>query len=121
MAQSVLVVDDDPAFRALASRMLGSLGLEVVAEAGTVADALTAASDFQPDAALVDVDLPDGDGISLTHELTALPWQPRVVLTSADSEAAGPEDVRRSGAVAFIHKASLPNGRLRRLLAGEPD
>jgi len=119
MARSVLVVDDDPAFRELASRMLTGLGLEVVAEAGSVAEALAAANETRPEAALVDVDLPDGNGIALTHELTALPWRPRVVLTSVDSEAAGPDDVRSSGALAFIRKADLPNGTLRGLLAAE--
>jgi CheY-like chemotaxis protein len=119
MARSVLVVDDDPAFRELAGRMLVALGMNVVAEAGSVAEAIAAANATRPDAALVDVDLPDGDGISLTHELTALPWRPRVVLTSVDAEAAGPDDVRRSGAMAFVRKADLPNGTLRGLLTAE--
>lgn len=119
MDRSVLVVDDDPAFRELAGRMLTALGLNVVAEAGSVAEALAAAKETQPDAALVDVDLPDGNGIALSLELTALPWRPRVVLTSVDAEAAGPDDVRRSGARAFVHKANLPNGNLRNLLTAD--
>jgi DNA-binding NarL/FixJ family response regulator len=119
MARSVLVVDDDPAFRELAIRMLASFGMEVVGEAGTVAQALATAMTTKPEAALVDVDLPDGNGIALTHELAALPWHPRVVLTSADAEAAGPDDVRRCGAVAFVQKADLPNGALRGLLGGD--
>ncbi len=119
MERSILVVDDDPAFRALAIRMLKSLGLQVVAEASTVAQALTAAKSLEPAAALVDVDLPDGNGISLAGALTALPCSPRVVLTSVDSEAASPDDVRRSGALAFVHKADLPNGTIRPLLVAE--
>jgi DNA-binding NarL/FixJ family response regulator len=119
MGRSVLVVDDDPAFRELAKRMLTGVGMKVVGEAGTVAEAITEATTTKPDAALVDVDLPDGNGIALARELTALPWRPRVVLTSVDAEAAGPDDVRRSGARAFVHKADLPNGRLRHLLADE--
>jgi DNA-binding NarL/FixJ family response regulator len=116
MAPSVLVVDDDPAFRELAGRMLRALGLDVVAEAGSVAEAIAAARATKPDSALVDVDLPDGNGIALTHELTALPWRPRVVLTSVDGEAAGPDDVQRSGAIAFVRKADLPNPELLTLL-----
>jgi CheY-like chemotaxis protein len=119
MTRSVLIVDDDPAFRALASRMLGSFGLRVVAEATSVAEALSAAEATKPDAALVDVDLPDGNGISLAHDLTALPWRPRIVLTSVNRMAAAPDDVRRSGALAFIHKADLPNETLKRLLTAE--
>ncbi len=74
------------------------------------------AEETKPDAVLVDVDLPDGDGITLAGALTALPWQPRVVLTSVDPDAAGPDDVRRSGALAFLSKDKLANGTLLRLL-----
>jgi DNA-binding NarL/FixJ family response regulator len=119
MERSVLVVDDDPAFRELAKRMLTAAGLKVVGEAGTVAEAMTEATATRPAAALVDVDLPDGNGIDLAHQLTALPWGPRVVLTSVNTEAAGPDDVRRSGARGFVHKADLPDGTLRRLLTGD--
>jgi DNA-binding NarL/FixJ family response regulator len=116
---SVLVVDDDPAFRQLAERILAAAGLKVVGQADSVAAAMKAAKAIKPDAALVDVDLPDGNGIALAGELTALPWRPCVVLTSVDADAAGPDDVRRSGAKAFVHKAELANGTLRRLLASE--
>jgi CheY-like chemotaxis protein len=119
MTTSVLVVDDDPAFRRLARRLLSAAGLGVVGEAGTVAAATAAARDLRPDAALVDVGLPDGDGIALAGELAALPWDLRVVLTSTDADAASPEDVRRSGANCFVPKADLPNVPLLRLLARE--
>jgi DNA-binding NarL/FixJ family response regulator len=116
MASSILVVDDDPAFRGLARRVLSGMGLVVSGEAATVAAAIVAAAALRPDAALVDVGLPDGDGIALAAELTALPWSPRVVLTSSDADAASPDDVRRSGANAFVPKDQLPNAPLRRLL-----
>jgi DNA-binding NarL/FixJ family response regulator len=115
----VLVVDDDPVFRALARRMLDAGGLVVVGEAETVAAAMAAAVELRPDAALVDVGLPDGDGIALARELAALPWRPRIVLTSTDPDAASADDVRRSGAAAFVAKDQLPNAPLARLLAAE--
>jgi DNA-binding NarL/FixJ family response regulator len=115
--RTVLVVDDDPVFRGLAVRMLIAAGFDVVGEAGTATEAMTAAEAAKPDAALVDVDLPDRNGIVLALELSRLPWRPRVLLTSVDFDAAGPEDVRRSGASAFIHKADLPNHELTALLA----
>jgi DNA-binding NarL/FixJ family response regulator len=114
---SVLVVDDDPVFRGLARRVLVAGGLMVVAEVATVAEALAAAYELRPNAALVDVGLPDGDGIELAGELSALPWRPRVVLTSTDPDAASAEDVRRSGAGAFVPKDELPSAPLRYLLA----
>jgi DNA-binding NarL/FixJ family response regulator len=119
MSASVLLVDDDPAFRELARRMLVAAGLVVVAEVGTVGAALIAARELRPDSALVDVGLPDGDGIALAAELASLPGPPRVILTSTDVDAAGPEALSRSGAAGFVPKADLPGVALERLLAGE--
>lgn len=113
---TVLVVDDDPEFRGLALRLLAVFGLAVAGEAANVAAAIAAAEQLRPDAVLVDVALPDGDGISLASALTALPWRPRVVLTSTNADAATPADVRRSGAEAFVPKDQLPNAALASLL-----
>jgi DNA-binding NarL/FixJ family response regulator len=119
MDLSVLVVDDDPAFRALAARILTAAGLKVVGEADSVAAARAAAVELKPDAALVDIDLPDGNGIALAGELKNLPVRPRVLLTSVDGDAVRPEDVRRAGAIAFVHKSDLPNTGILDLFADE--
>jgi two-component system KDP operon response regulator KdpE len=114
MAGSVLLVDDDPAFLALARRMLEASGVSVAATAETAEAALAAALAVKPAAALVDVGLPDRDGIELAYELAALPWSPVVVLTSTD-----PDAVRGSvpdGVPPFVPKEDLPNARLRELL-----
>jgi DNA-binding NarL/FixJ family response regulator len=116
MPLSVLVVDDDAPFRGLARRMLVALGLSVVGEAETVAEAITSAHALRPDAVLVDVGLPDGDGITLAGVLSALPWSPRIILTSTDPDAASAEDVSRSGAQAFIAKEELLWAPLRSVL-----
>jgi DNA-binding NarL/FixJ family response regulator len=116
MAGSVLVVDDDPTFRGLARRVLAAGGLTVVGEAESVATAMVAALELRPEAMLVDVGLPDGDGVALARELSALPWRPRVVLTSSDPDAVSEDDLRRAGVEAFVAKDKLPNAPLRRLL-----
>jgi DNA-binding NarL/FixJ family response regulator len=115
----VLIVDDDPEFRKLARRLLGASGLAVVEEADSVAAALAAAVRSQASAVLVDVELPDGDGIALARELAALPWRPGVVLTSIDADITTTEEARQAGARAFVHKAELPNAPLAQLLGGE--
>jgi DNA-binding NarL/FixJ family response regulator len=117
MENSVLLIDDDAAFRRLARRTLTGTGLAVVGEAGTVAAGSSAARILKPEIVLVDVGLPDGDGITLAAELAALPWQPRVVLTSVDPDAASPEDVRRAGASGFVPKQDLPGSGLDLLMA----
>jgi DNA-binding NarL/FixJ family response regulator len=120
MSGSVLVVDDDPAFRRLARHMLAAFGLALAGEADTAEAALSAAGTLRPDAVLLDVGLPDGNGIALAGVLASLPWRPRVVLTSTNAEAATPSEVRRSGAEAFVPKDELPSAALDDLLGTRP-
>jgi DNA-binding NarL/FixJ family response regulator len=120
MTGSVLVVDDDPAFRRLAARILDAFGLAVAGEAETAAAAISVAATLRPDAVLVDIGLPDSDGIALARELAALPWHPRVVLTSTNAEAATVSEVRRSGAEAFVPKNELPGAALDTLFGPRP-
>jgi DNA-binding NarL/FixJ family response regulator len=118
MSGSVLVVDDDPAFRRVARGLLATFGLAVAGEAETAAAALAAVTALRPDAVLLDIRLPDRDGVALARELTALPWHPRVVLTSSNADAATGREVRDCGAKAFVPKGELPNAALGELLAG---
>jgi len=118
MSGSVLIVDDDPIFLSLATRVLAEAGFDVVATADDAAGAVGAARATKPAAILVDVGLPDRAGLDLAYELAALPWRPRVVLTSTDNDAAyaiHPPDGHAK--LPFIPKDELANGRLPGLLA----
>jgi DNA-binding response OmpR family regulator len=112
MTPTVLIVDDDPDFRRLARRMLSSSGVEVISEAASVGSARVAAIELRPDAALVDVCLPDGNGIELARELAGLAWSPSV-LTSSDAGIAG-DDV--DNGIVFVAKADLPTVPLLQLM-----
>jgi DNA-binding NarL/FixJ family response regulator len=112
----VLIVDDHPSFRASARRMLEAEGFEVVAEAGTGAEALQAADAWRPELVLLDVHLPDAQGFEVAERLTANGSSPAIVLTSShDASDLGPL-VERSGARGFIPKSDLSGEALRRLL-----
>jgi DNA-binding NarL/FixJ family response regulator len=117
MSGSVLVVDDDPLFRALASRLLTAMGFAVAGEAENVASATTAARELRPDAVLLDVWLPEGHSIGLARDLAALPWHPIVVMTSTDADAVSPAAILWAGAKAFVPKDELPSSHLEQLLA----
>jgi DNA-binding NarL/FixJ family response regulator len=118
MTRSVLVVDNDPGFRGLAARLLAASGLTVIGEADSVSAALSAAGRLEPSGVLVDAELPDGDGITLARELAALPWRPRIVLTSVDRDVTA-DNARRAGATEFVNKVDLASAPLAELLGGE--
>ena len=84
-----------------------------------MAEALSTAMEARPDAALVDVELPDGDGFELAGRLTTLPWRPRVVITSVQSNGSFSGEARRRGAETFVLKADLPRAPLAALFAPE--
>jgi len=109
----VLVVDDDPWFRTVAMRMLEKAGFTVAGEADSATQALTCVAALEPAAVLLDINLPDGDGVSLACELAGLPSRPRIVLTSSDPDAVTDELAKRSCASAFVPKAELTHARLR--------
>jgi two-component system nitrate/nitrite response regulator NarL len=103
---TVLIVDDDPSFRRSARGLLAVRGYQVVGEADCGAEGLALASAICPDAVLLDVHLPDGDGLAVAARLTAAGGC-RVLLTSCDSTAAPERLMRSCGAVGFVAKEDL--------------
>jgi two-component system OmpR family response regulator len=84
---TVLVVEDEPSIADVLTIALRFHGFEVMC-AGTVRDALALAEGTRPDAALLDVMLPDGDGRALGRELRARrPEMALVFLTARDAPA----------------------------------
>ncbi|WP_116101042.1 response regulator [Amycolatopsis thermalba] len=90
MAIEVLLVDDHEVVRRGLREMLSDEpDIEVVAEAGSADEAIAVAMHVEPDVAVVDVRLGDGDGVALCRELRARPNPPYcLVLTAFDDEEA---------------------------------
>jgi DNA-binding NarL/FixJ family response regulator len=86
----LLVVDDHEVVRqGLVSLLDRRAGFDVVAQAGSVAEAIAQATRFEPDLVIMDVRLPDGSGIEACREIRAARPQTRVVmLTSYPDEEA---------------------------------
>ncbi len=87
---TVLVVDDHEVVReGIASALDRRDNFQVVAQAGTVGEAITAAARFQPDLVVMDVRLPDGSGVEACRDIRADRPATRVVmLTSYPDEEA---------------------------------
>ena len=120
MTPSILIVDDESAFRAHADRLLSLRGFEVVGQAGDGAGAMRLARTLKPSAVLLDVNLPDANGVDVARRLAELPVPPRVLLTSADADVS-PELVSDCGAAAFILKDELSGSDLPALLAAQEE
>lgn len=101
----ILLADDHPSLRdGLASILNSQSDLTVVAEAGTGREAVEKAKSFNPDVMIVDLRMPDGDGIQTIKELAGShPDIKTLVLTTYDNE----EDIFRAleaGARGYILK-----------------
>ena len=104
----VFVLDDHEVVRRGVVAVLGAApDLTVVGEAGTAAEALARVPALRPDVAVVDVRLPDGDGITVGRELRSrVPGLALVVLTSySDDEAM--VDAILAGASGYLLKQVL--------------
>ncbi len=113
----VLVVDDSALVREGLRAVLGTHGknprLEVVAEAGTVAAALTEAKRAKPDVVLLDIRLPDGSGLDACREIKrALPETRVLILTSVASDELIHQAVL-AGAQGYLMKEIDPAGLVR--------
>ena len=99
----IMVVDNRTDFRQTFAAVLdGQPDLEVVAQAGSLAEARTMLEGI--DVALLDRDLPDGDGLELLGSLRQANPEARAFVMSVTAEMIHPEDAIEAGADGVIDK-----------------
>jgi DNA-binding NarL/FixJ family response regulator len=118
MGRTVLVVDDHDEFLRAARALLTAEGFDVVGEASTGQDALSVEEVLRPDVVLLDIRLPDVDGISVAALLASRADPPDVVLVSSREASVYGARLRTSPARGFLVKADLSGAALRQLLDG---
>ncbi len=111
------MVDDHADFRRAAAALLAAEGFDVVGEATTGGAALTAQQELRPEVVLLDIRLPDLDGLLVAERLALLPDPPDVVLVSSREAATYGARLRDSPARGFLVKRDLSGDALRRVLA----
>lgn len=115
----VMVVDDAAFMRLRACRVLEDNGYEVV-QAENGADAVRQYSQSRPDAVLMDITMPEMDGLSALKEIKRLDPTARVAMVTAMGQQAIVMEALRAGAKDFVLKPFQPDrvlGALHKMLA----
>lgn len=106
----VAIIDPQPAVRTgLALLLRSEPGLVPVGAAATAQEGLELTARQRPDLVLLDHQLLDGDGLATCRRLRALERAPRVVLYTADGDAALHVSARVAGADGLVDKAAEPS------------
>lgn len=119
----VMLVDDHEVVRQGLKALVESTGeMEVVAQAGTVAEAVLRARSYHPDVIVMDVRLPDGSGVEACRDIRAEDPTARVLMLTSFSDDKALFDSIMAGAAGYVLKQirghDLLDG-IRRVAAGE--
>ncbi len=102
---NILIIDDDPAVCRMLEQMIGKKVQTAVA-AQTLKEGLAAGRSCMPDIVLLDVHLPDANGIQAISEIRRLPSDPEVLIMTGAGDPDGAELAIKSGAWDYIEKSA---------------
>lgn len=115
-SKKLLLVDDEPELIKMVSAILKDAGFENIVVAASVKESIAKTKKENPDLAILDVMLPDGDGFSLMQQLRTFTDIPIIFLTAKD-EATDKLAGLGLGADDYIAKPFLPQELLLRVYA----
>lgn len=105
--KKLLLVDDHAMFREGIRSILSKLNeIDIVGEARRGEQACKMAADLQPDLVIMDISLPDMNGIDATRRIRKILPKGRVIILSMHSKAPYIADAFRAGATGYVTKAS---------------
>ena len=113
MSISVLLVDDHPIFRkGIHSLIEVEPDIRVIGEAGDGQDAIEQTRELSPDVVVMDISLPELNGIEATRQIISSSPNTKVVALSIHAEKQFVKDILHAGASALILKDSDPGEML---------
>jgi len=116
MRRTVLIVDDHEDFRRSATALLDAEGFDVVGSIAAGTAVVETVGRLRPDVVLLDIQLPDLDGLTVAERLARSPTPPQVVLISSrDAASYGPR-IESTPTRGFLAKRELSGASLAALL-----
>ncbi|HEY3922420.1 MAG TPA: response regulator transcription factor [Gaiellaceae bacterium] len=118
----VLIVDDHPLTRDALASLLGANGFDVAGQAASGAEAIELAAGLQPELIVLDLTMPDMDGLAALPRLRAAAPTAEVVVLTASEDDGNLLAAIRGGAAGYLLKSEPPErivGFLRGVTQGE--
>lgn len=109
MSKRVLVVDDAMFMRAAVKRILDQAGFDIVGEAENGQIAVHKYNELQPDAVLMDITMPDMDGISATRCILKADPNAKIIMCTALGQQNMVVEALQAGARDYIVKPFQPD------------
>ena len=122
MTARVLIVDDHPLTRDALGSLLGTNGFDVAGQAASGAEAIELAGSLQPELIVLDLTMPDMDGLAALPRLRAAAPAAEVVVLTASEDDGNLLAAIRGGAAGYLLKSEPPErivGFLRGVTQGE--
>ena len=108
MVKKVMIVDDDFVTRYILRDILETGGHRVVAEASSGEEAVTKYREFVPDLVIMDIVLPNKNGLTAATEILSMDSHAKIIVISVLDNKLLVKASQKMGAVDFIHKPFTP-------------
>lgn len=103
-ALRVLVVDDEPMVRRMLAEVLGDAGIDIVGQAADGVEGVALARTSQPDAILLDIRMPNLDGLAAGRQVRETDPDVRLVFFSAYDDPTLKQEAHAIGVSTFLVK-----------------